>query len=117
MGTKQHGSRGPPQDDEKHQARGAAANEDMDEDVTYLISQVHMKLSVQLESRVRDSESATYCTLSVLRDKGIVITMQDADRADNDNVVHTPDEDRESSHIWFCMAMLSIRRGNRRQWS
>ena len=32
----------------------------MDEEVTDLISQVHTKLSVPLESRVTDLESATY---------------------------------------------------------
>ena len=43
----------------KHRA-GGGANEDVDEEVTDLISQVHTKLSVPLESRVTDLELATY---------------------------------------------------------
>ena len=48
----------------------------MDDDVTDLISQVHTKLSVQLESHVRDLESATHCTLFLLRDSVIVTDVQ-----------------------------------------
>ena len=66
---------------------GGGANEDVDEEVADLVSQVHMKLTVQLESRMRDLESATYCTLFLLIDSEIVTDMQDADRAYNERSV------------------------------
>ena len=46
-----------------------------------LISKVHLKLSVQLESRVRDVEAATHCTLFLLRGSAIVTEMHSAGRA------------------------------------
>ena len=55
------------------------------------IFHVQMKLSAQLESRARDLELATYCTLFPLRDNAIVIEMQEADRTHNDKVVNSPD--------------------------
>ena len=45
------------------------ATGDTDADVTDLVAQVHLKLSAQLESRVRDLESATYCTLPSQRER------------------------------------------------
>ena len=65
---------------------------------------------------LRDLESSTYCTLSVLRDSAIVMDVQDPGRAHQ-----FPDEERGSSHICFCMGMLqaverilgrNVRRGN-----
>ena len=44
-------------------------------------------LTVQLESRMRDLESATYCTLFLLIDSEMVTDMQDADRAHNERSV------------------------------
>ena len=52
------------------------------------------ELTVQLESRMSDMESATYCTLFLLRDRAIETDMQDAGRAYNDKVVICPDEER-----------------------
>ena len=52
----------------------------MDDEVTDFICQVHMQLSEQLESRVRELESATYYTLFLLRDSAIVINVQDSGR-------------------------------------
>ena len=43
-----------------------------DADVMDLIIQAHQKHSTQLESRVRDLEAATYCTLFLLRENDIV---------------------------------------------
>ena len=68
--------------------------------------QVHMRLSVELESRVRDLEPTTFCTLFLLGVSAIVIDIQDAGRAHNDEVVNFPDEERRSPQIWLFMAML-----------
>ena len=43
--------------------------------MTNLITQVHLKLPVQLESRMRDMEAATDCTLSLPKDSDIVKEM------------------------------------------
>ena len=67
-----------------------------------LISQVHLKLSVQLESRVRDVEAATHCTLFLLRGSAIVTEMHSASRA-YDVLASV---ERGSLHIWFVTAML-----------
>ena len=77
-GAKQGRSRGPPQYEgvKKHRCGGGGASGDKDDDVTELITQVHMKLSVQQESHVRDLKSATHCTLFLLRDSVIVTDMQ-----------------------------------------
>ena len=45
----------------------AGGDEEMEE-VAEPISRVYMKLTVQLESRMRDLESATHCALFLLRD-------------------------------------------------
>ena len=47
-------------------------------DVAELISRVYMKLTVQLESRIRDLESATHCALFLLRDSVFVTDIQNA---------------------------------------
>ena len=67
-----------------------------------LISQVHLKLSVQLESRVRDVEAATHCTLFLLRGSAIVTEMHSAGRA-YDVLASV---ERGSPHIWFVTEML-----------
>ena len=51
------------------------ANEEMEDDVMDVISQVHLLLSIQLESRARDMEAATYCTLLILRGSAIVTSL------------------------------------------
>ena len=58
-------SRGAPLNDvrRKQQRAGEEEEEAADADVTDLIAQVHLKLSTQLEARVRDLESPTYSTL------------------------------------------------------
>ena len=78
----------------------------MENDVIDLISQVHLKLSTQLESRVRDVEAATYCTLFQLRRSAIVTEMHSAGRACDVLVNTQPSVERGSPHIWFVTAML-----------
>ena len=65
-----------------------------------LISQVqlNMKLSVLLESCMRDMELATYCTLFLPRESDIVKEMQDESRAHNELVTKYPDVERGSPH-------------------
>ena len=77
------------------------ANEEVENDVMDLISQVHLKLSVQLESRVRDAEAATHCTLFQLRGSAIVTEMHSAGRAYDELVNTQPSVERGSPHIWF----------------
>ena len=71
-----------------------------------LISQVHLKLSTQLESRVRDVEAATHCTLFLLTGSEIVTEMQSAGRAYDELVTTQPSVERGGPHIWFVTAML-----------
>ena len=71
-----------------------------------LISQAHLKLSVQLESRVRDVEAATCCTLFQLRGSAIVTEVHGARTAYDELVNTQPSVERESPHILFVTAML-----------
>ena len=71
-----------------------------------LISEVHLKLSVQLESRVRDVEAATHCTLFQPIGSAIVTEMHSAGRAFDELVNTQPSVERGSPHIWFVTAML-----------
>ena len=80
----------------KNGAGREGANEDMDEEVTDFISQVHMKPTVQFESRMGDLGSATYCRMFFLRDSANVTDVQGASRAHNDLVVHNLDKERGS---------------------
>ena len=61
-----------------------------------LISQVqfNMKLSVQLLSRMRDLEAATYCTLFLPEESDIVKGMQDAGRVYSELVTEHPGKER-----------------------
>ena len=68
----------------------------MDEEVRDLISQMHMKPTVQFESRMGDLGSATYCLLFFLRDSANVTDVQGASRAHNDLAVHHLDKERGS---------------------
>ena len=77
------------------------ANGEMENDVMDLISKVHLKLSVQLESRVRDVEAATHCTLFQLRGSAIVTEMHSAGRAYDELVNPQQSVERGSPHIWF----------------
>ena len=71
-----------------------------------LISEVHWKLSAQFESRVRDAEAATHCTLFQLRGSAIVTEMHGAGGAYDELVNTQPCVERGSPHIWFVTAML-----------
>ena len=62
--------------------RGGGARGDVNDDVTDLITHVHMKLSVQLESHVRDV-------------------------AHKERVVNSPKAEGGSPHVWFFMAMMN----------
>ena len=77
-----------------------------DVDVMDLITPVHLQLSAQLGSRVRDLEAATYCTLFLPNESDIVTEMQNAGRFYSDMVTRHPDKERGSPHIWFFNAML-----------
>ena len=78
----------------------------MENDVMDLISEVRLKLSVQLESRVQDMEAATCCTLFQLRASAIVTEMWSAGRAHDELVTTQPSVERGSPQIWFVTAML-----------
>ena len=82
---------------EDHRKTKGGASGDMKNDVTDLITHVHMKFSVQLESHL---ESATYCTLFLPRDSAIV-----TDSAHNERVVNSPEAERGS---WFFMTMMNV---------
>ena len=103
-------SRGASQNDvpRKQQRAGEAEAKGNAEDVDVmdLITPVHLQLSTQLGSRVRDLEAATYCTLSVPKESDIVTEMQNAGRFFSDMVTRHPNKERGSPHIWSFNAML-----------
>ena len=72
--------------------------------------QVHlnMKLTVQLESRMREMESPTYCPLFLLKKNDIVKEMQDAGISHNELQTNQPSPQRGSPRIWFFNAMVTI---------
>ena len=84
----------------------------MEAGVVDLISQVHQKLTVQLEARLRDMEAATYCSVFLLRRSDTVTEMQSADRAHNELVTKQPSVERGSPHIWFFTVLLRGREQN-----
>ena len=55
--------------------RRKGANEDTEDDVLDLISHVHLKLTIPLESRLRDVQAATYYTLFSRKCSAIVTEM------------------------------------------
>ena len=81
-------------------------DEEVEEEVTDLISQVQTEVIVQLASRMRDMGSATYCALFLPRNSAVVTEMQSAGRADNELVTRDPTVEGASPHIWFFTAML-----------
>ena len=100
-------SRGAPLNDvPRKQQRAGEEEKAADADVTDLIAQVHLKLSTQLEERVRDLESPTYSTLCLPKESDIVTEIQNAGRYYSDMVENQPSAERGSPHIWFFNAML-----------
>ena len=55
--------------------RRKGANEDTEDDVLELISHVHLKLTIPLESRLQDVQAATYYTLFSRKCSAIVTEM------------------------------------------
>ena len=94
-------SRGAPLNDvPRKQQRAGEEEEAADADVTDLIAQVHLKLSAQLEARVRDLESPTYSTLFVPKESDIVKEIQNAGRYYSDMVGKpTKRGKRKSAHL------------------
>ena len=90
----------------EHRIGEEGANEEMEDDVMDVVSQVNFLLSVQLESRARDMEAATCCTLLILRGSAIVTGMQSVSRAYDELVTSQPSVERGSPHIWFVTAQL-----------
>ena len=67
-----------------------------------LPTQVQLKLSTQLESRVRDLEVPTDCTLFVPKESDIVAEMPNAGRFYSDVVTSHPDkEGGPPTHLVF----------------
>ena len=69
----------------------------MHADVPDLIAQVHLKLSAQLEARVRELEASMCCTLFPPRESEIVKDVQSAGRIHSDMVENQPSV--ESTHV------------------
>ena len=99
-------SRGASSSDVPRKQQRAGEEEAVDADVTDLITQVHLKLSAQLEARVRDLESSTCCTLFPPKESDIAKETQNAGRCCSDMVEIKPDMERGSPHIWLSNAML-----------
>ena len=74
--------------------------------MTNLITQAHLKLAVQLESRMRDMEAATYCTLFLPKDSDIVKEMLAIGRHYNNMIENHPEKERGSRHKWFFNSMV-----------
>ena len=79
--------------------------EDTDADVMDLATQVQLKLSTQLEWRVRDPETATCCTLFVPKKSEIVTDLQNAGKLHSDMATNHTGKERGRPHIWFFNAM------------
>ena len=88
----------------KHRLGEEGANEDMEDIVMDMMSQVPLKLTVQLQSCLRDMKAATYGTLFPPRPSAIVAEMPSAGRVYNDLVTTKPNTERGSPHIWFFLA-------------
>ena len=73
----------------------------MGADVTNLITYLHLKLPVQLESRMRDMEAATYCPLFLPKGSEIVKEMLVIGRHHSNMTENHPEQERGSLHIWF----------------
>ena len=71
----------------KHRLGEEGANEEMEDKVVDLMSQVQVQLTVQLESCLRDTEAATQCTLCPLRYSAIVTDVPSAGSVYNDSVL------------------------------
>ena len=74
--------------------------------MTNLITQVHLKLTVQLESRMRDMEAATECTLFLPKDSDIVKEMLSIGRHYSNMIENHPEQERGSPHTWFFNSMV-----------
>ena len=75
--------------------------------MTDLATQVQRKLSAQLESRVRDLEAETDCTLFVPQESDIVTEIQNASRFYSEKVRNHPAKERGRPHIWFLNTIFS----------
>ena len=78
-----------------------SANEDMEDEVMNLISQVHLELTIQLESRSRGMEAAAQCTLFPLRYSAILTEVPSAGRFYNDLLT---DKGRPAHLVLHCDA-------------
>ena len=74
--------------------------------MTDLAHLVRTKLTIQLESRMRDLEASMFCTVFLPTEGGIVKETQIAGRDYNNLVTNRPDRDRGSPHVWTFNAML-----------
>ena len=74
--------------------------------MTNLITQAHLKLPVQLESRMRDMEAATYCTLFLPKDSDIVKEMLAIGRHYSNMLENHPEQERGSRHKWVFNSMV-----------
>ena len=72
-----------------------------------LATQGQPKLSTRQESRVRELEAATYCTLFVPKESDIVTDMQNAGKRHSGMVRNHPDKESGRPHIWFFNTMFS----------
>ena len=82
----------------KHQRAGE--EEVVDAEVLDLTAQVNLKLSTQLEARVRDLVASTCCILFLPKESNIVKDMQHAGRIHSDMVENQPRViKRKSTHL------------------
>ena len=74
--------------------------------MTNLVTLAHLKLTVQLESRMRDMEAATYCTLFLPKDSDIVKEMLAIGRHYSNMLENHPEKEKGSRHKWFFNSMV-----------
>ena len=65
-------SKGTASSDMPRKQQRVGKEEAIEANVTNLVTQMHLKLSVQLESLMRDAEAATYCTQFLPKERYIV---------------------------------------------
>ena len=74
--------------------------------MTKFITLAHLKFTVQLESRMRDLEAATYCTLFLPKGSDIVKEMLAIGRHYNNMIENHAEKQRGSRHKWVFNSMV-----------
>ena len=111
-------SRGASSSDVPRKQQRSGEEKAADADVTDMIAQEHLKLSTQLEARVRDLESATHCILFLPTESDTVKEMQKRRQVlQRHGGKPTKRGQRRSTHLALQRDAKSHRKGSQRSRS